>query len=201
MTHIKDDIKQMSMTYMIKGHTFETLQVKPDGGNHFFECSREEVDIKWLVLSSNIKGTAIHKLMLHNTAEMPLSLQVRIHYKAMDRKSVPFVYYSPHNEAMMVCEERAYILAGGMGPGGGAVQYQTNARDVMASCDSENAQAVFQPLSPDSSEWAMVYDVSLRPFGKAHLYDWHVRHECLRELELIHDSLQGLFRKRSAVKV
>ncbi|MCE7794266.1 hypothetical protein K8O68_17955 [Salipaludibacillus sp. CUR1] len=198
MGHLKHEGRPFVNEYLLTGLSDSLLTLKPSGSDHFLENYTTGVEIKWIHLPGHAEGTRLHKLLFRNLTPLTAHIQVRIHYNVLDYQSVPFVYFSPHNEAMMLCHDKSYYLIGGLGPSGGPLQYQTNETDLNNSLKCSPPHTFFQPVSQESSAWGMMYEIQLDPYGYAHLYDWEVSHDNLCALETSHESLRNLLGKKKA---
>lgn len=188
----KNEVSQFYKEYLIKMKNTVIPFMRLTENMHYMESSTGNLNMKWINLPSDNEFTTLNKLMIENNTQTSVQLQLLIHYRVNSKRSIPFVYYSPNNEAIMVCNSSMYYLIGGLGPLGGPTQYQTNEIDLASSSTTDSNRSMYQPLSQESSAWGMVYDVLIEPNSIAHLYDWEIAHEQLYKLETIHEQYKEL---------
>ncbi|MGJ9381747.1 MULTISPECIES: hypothetical protein [Salipaludibacillus] len=164
----------------------------PQQGLKFLENEENGIRMKWFHLPISSGESQLHKLVIYNDKSDICHAKLMIQYHMKSSVSVPFVYYSPHNESIMVCDDQEYYLVSGIGPNGGSSQYQTNEIDMEAYLEDKSRSTIYAPISQHSYGWGMVYDITIEPHKNVSLYDWTVKREKLYDLESAHEEFKQL---------
>lgn len=172
----------------------------PQQGLKFLEYEEKGIEMKWFHLPISINDSQLHKLVIYNHTNSHCHAKLMVQYHMKEALSVPFVYYSPHNESIMVCNEKEYYLVSGVGPKGGSSHYQTNEMDMESFLNEKTPSTIYPPISQHSYGWGMVYDVKIEPYKSVYIYDWTVRREKLYELEAVHKEFKELLGEKIDVK-
>ncbi|WP_416149365.1 hypothetical protein ACM26V_24490 [Salipaludibacillus sp. HK11] len=196
MNRLQQGIKKYYKEYIIKMNNSSLPIIRLESGKQFIETFIGKLNVKWLRLPSEADCATLQKLCIHNESSSTVDFQILIQYKVLDNISIPFVYYSPTNEAMMICHNNEYSLIGGVSSQRGPSQYQTNEKDVELSERVESIQTVYPPISQDSKGFGMGYQLKVAANSHAHVYDWEINHHHLYELEKSHKHFKDLLAEK-----
>ncbi|WP_280768450.1 hypothetical protein [Salipaludibacillus daqingensis] len=197
MMPIKHSAEEFMKEYSIEMNNVLYPILSPDKGKYYKEVNIEDLDIKWLRLPSENELASLQKLFIENKGSKTIELKVHIHYNILANHPIPFVYYSPSSEAMMLCRKTEYCLIGGTTPKSGPFQYQTNEKDMLLSTGVHSDRSVFPPISQESKGCGLSYNVKVEANKSVFLYDWEINHANLYELETTHDYFKDLFTEKS----
>lgn len=192
MKPINQTVEKMSKEYFIIINQVSYSILKSDINKSFNESLIENLDIKWVRLPSDNDYTTLQKICIQNKSSKALDIDILIHYRVREDHSIPFIYYSPASEAMMLCNKNEYSLIGGSSPYGGPSQYQTNEQDIELSGRLHSLRSVFPPFSQESKGCGMVYHITINGNDQTYLYDWEINHTNLYELETQHVHLKEI---------
>lgn len=197
MKPLNQNVEQLSKEYLIKINNVTFPIMKSDIGQSFTELLIESLDIKWLRVPCENEHTTLQKLCFQNKSSKAIDVEILIHYKVRNEQPIPFVYYSPTSEAMMLCNRMEYCLIGGTSSYGGPLQYQTNEKDIELSVRVNSLRSVFPPFSQESNGCGMVYHLKIDGDESTYLYDWEIKHKNLFELETSHEYLRDLLGEKT----
>ncbi|UTR14425.1 hypothetical protein MM221_17980 [Salipaludibacillus sp. LMS25] len=194
MEILKNRVRPFVSGYLVRGEGQVYHSVQMNSNIAFQEVYVDNLAIKRVLLPDRSEGTRLNKLLIHNMSSKTIETEMKVHYYMNSGHLMPFVYYSPHYEALVACINDMYYVMGGMSQEGGPVQYQTNRHDINASTADNTAQAVYQPLTKNSAGWSLTFNLRLFPHDQTYMYDWELSQAELVKLEKEHIALRQLFK-------
>ncbi|MCR6106366.1 hypothetical protein HXA34_08745 [Salipaludibacillus agaradhaerens] len=193
MELLKNMVRPFITGYLVKGEGQVYHSVQMNSNVAFQEVCVDNLAIKRVLLPDKNERTRINKLLIYNMSSKIIETKMKVHYYMNSGCVMPFVYYSPHYEAMVACTNDSYYVTGGMSQEGGPIQYQTNMHDMNASAAGNATKTVYQPLTKHSDGWSLTFDLRLLPYDQTYMYDWELSDTELVNLEKEHLALRQLF--------
>ncbi|WP_026689257.1 hypothetical protein [Alteribacter aurantiacus] len=153
------------------------------------EGETANVQWKWIHLPMKSQNRTINKVLVYNPTDKPVKVKLTIRYQMVER-SAEVVYYSPSQESLIVHDQNAYALFGGITSQGTHCSYLTTLVNDGDTVEVDYYQ--MQPIVQFSHGWGLDYEIELEAYESGFFYEWEMKNEDLLWLEEAHSQYHNL---------